>query len=66
MLAHNPSVIEKAETSENKTSNIIFMIATIHIEDDFDSPGALKVLVEAARTHSTGLDAMVTIFGLRY
>jgi cysteinyl-tRNA synthetase len=36
------------------------------IEDDFDTPGALKVLVEAARTRSADLDAMVSVFGLRY
>ena len=37
-----------------------------HIEDDFDTPVALKVLVEAARARSADLDAMVSVFGLRY
>lgn len=36
------------------------------IEEDFDTPGALKVLVEAARARSADLDAMVSTFGLRY
>ena len=36
------------------------------IEDDFDTPGALKVLVEAARARSADLDVMVSTFGLRY
>jgi cysteinyl-tRNA synthetase len=36
------------------------------IEDDFDTPRALKALVEAARARSADLDAMVSVFGLRY
>lgn len=36
------------------------------IEDDFDTPGALKALVEAAKARSADLDAMVSTFGLRY
>jgi cysteinyl-tRNA synthetase len=36
------------------------------IEDDFDTPGALKVLMRAARSRSADLKAMVSVFGLRY
>jgi cysteinyl-tRNA synthetase len=36
------------------------------IEDDFDTPGALKVLIEAAKSCSADLNAMVSVFGLRY
>lgn len=37
-----------------------------HIENDFDSPRALKVLIEAAKAQSSDLGTMVKIFGLRY
>ncbi|HEY3094449.1 MAG TPA: class I tRNA ligase family protein [Nitrososphaera sp.] len=36
------------------------------IKDDFDTPGALKVLIGAAKSRSADLNAMVSIFGLRY
>jgi cysteinyl-tRNA synthetase len=36
------------------------------IEDDFDTPGALTVLLEAARERSVDLEVMVSVFGLRY
>ena len=36
------------------------------IEDDFDVPGALNVLIGAAKSRSADLDAMVSVFGLRY
>jgi len=36
------------------------------IEDDFDTPGALTVLLEAAREPSADLEVMVRVFGLRY
>lgn len=36
------------------------------IEDDFDTPGAIKVMVEAARVRSPDLNAMVNILGLQY
>lgn len=48
--------------TRSKPSNRFFKC----IEDDFDTPGALKVLVEAARARGSGLDAMVSSFGLRY
>jgi cysteinyl-tRNA synthetase len=35
------------------------------IEDDFDTPGALEVMVEAVKSSQVS-DAMVSIFGLRY
>ncbi len=35
------------------------------IEDDFDTPGALEIMVEAAKTRQLS-DAMVSTFGLRY
>ena len=35
------------------------------IEDDFDTPGALEVMVEAVKSRQVS-DAMVSIFGLRY
>jgi cysteinyl-tRNA synthetase len=36
------------------------------IEDDFDTPGAVKVLIEAAKSRTADLNAMVNVFGLRY
>jgi cysteinyl-tRNA synthetase len=36
------------------------------IEDDFDTPGAVKALIEAAKSRSADLNAMVSVFGLRY
>lgn len=36
------------------------------IDDDFDTPGALKVLLEAAKARSSDFESMVSIFGLRY
>jgi cysteinyl-tRNA synthetase len=36
------------------------------IEDDFDTPGALKVLIEAAKSRSADINAMVNVFGLQY
>ena len=36
------------------------------LEHDFDTPGALKVLVESAKSRSADLKAMVSIFGLHY
>jgi hypothetical protein len=36
------------------------------IKDDFDTPGALEVLIGAAKSRSADLNAMVSIFGLRY
>lgn len=36
------------------------------IEDDFDTPGATNVLIEAAKSRSADLDIMVSVFGLRY
>ena len=35
------------------------------LEDDFDTPGALKIMIQAAKLRQLS-DAMVTIFGLRY
>jgi cysteinyl-tRNA synthetase len=34
------------------------------IEDDFNTPGALKVLIEAAKSRSADLNAMASVFGL--
>jgi cysteinyl-tRNA synthetase len=36
-----------------------------HLEDDFDTPGALEIMIQAAKLRQLS-NAMVTIFGLRY
>ncbi|WP_148681220.1 class I tRNA ligase family protein [Candidatus Nitrososphaera gargensis] len=36
------------------------------IEDDFDTPGAISVLIEGAKSRSADLGTMVSVFGLRY
>jgi cysteinyl-tRNA synthetase len=39
---------------------------TCRVEDDFDTPGALKVMRKAARSASKDLKVMASIFGLQY
>ncbi|MGI0020928.1 MAG: class I tRNA ligase family protein, partial [Nitrososphaera sp.] len=36
------------------------------IEDDFDTPGALRIMQRAVQRRSKGVGAMMSIFGLRY
>ncbi|MGI0006126.1 MAG: class I tRNA ligase family protein, partial [Nitrososphaera sp.] len=36
------------------------------IEDDFDTPGALRMMQRSVQRHSEGVGAMARIFGLRY
>lgn len=52
----------RASRSRSKLARKFFK----RVENDFDTPGALKVLVEAAKMCSTDLGAMVSVFGLRY
>jgi cysteinyl-tRNA synthetase len=52
----------RASRGRSKWANKFFR----RIEDDFDTPGALKVLVKAAKARSADLGAMVSVFGLRY
>lgn len=52
----------QAGNGRSKLANKFFK----HIEDDFDTPAALKVLVEAARQKSADVEVMANIFGLRY
>ena len=52
----------QAGNGRSKLANKFFK----HIEDDFDTPAALKVLVEAAMQKSADVEVMANIFGLRY
>jgi cysteinyl-tRNA synthetase len=63
------AMLGAATTNKRRTSRKTRIVDRFceRLEDDFDTPAATRIMIEAAKSRSlSDLSAMVTIFGLRY